>query len=130
MFNAINSNAITSKPKNVHNTNIQNVENIIYIIFGTLWQKRWASKVICFLNYRLQKAGLLKWLQSPVSEHLRKANVLKDRKHWLNLHNQILVIFFGHPESYSARKILFWYYLKSCDSLLTYWQTVKCIVSQ
>ena len=100
------SNGITCKPKNVFWIFL--IISKIYIIFGILWSKRWASKIICFLNYRLQKAELLKCIQSPASEHLSKANMLKGPENSLNLHKRILVIFFGHSGRYSARKILFW----------------------
>ena len=49
--------------------------------FYYLELKRWASEVICFWNYRLQKAGLLKCPKSRVSEHLCKLNMLKGPKH-------------------------------------------------
>ena len=79
----------------------------IFIKFGILWKKRWASVVIGFLNYRLAKVGLVKCLKIPVSDHLRKANRLKGRKYCLNLHYSILVKFFEYSEKKSARKIPF-----------------------
>ena len=46
--------------------------------FETLWKKKkWDSEVICFWNYRLQKAGLLKCLNSLVLEDLWTVNMLK-----------------------------------------------------
>ena len=78
----------------------------IYIEFGILWKKRWTSEVICFRNYRLQKAGLLKCLKSPVSEHLWTVNMLKGLKHCLNLHGGIFVIFLEHLDKKSAQKSL------------------------
>ena len=70
-------------------------------------KKIWALEIICFWNYRLQKAGLLKCLKSPVSEHLWTVNMLKGPKHCINLHGSIFVIFFDHSERKSARKTLF-----------------------
>ena len=75
MFNATNSNAIMSKSKYIFSPFLKISE--IYIQFGTLWKKRWASEVIYFWNYRLQKAGLFKWRKSPVSEHSWTLNMLK-----------------------------------------------------
>ena len=48
----------------------------LHKILNTLAKKR-ASEVISFLNYRLKKAGKLKSLKCPVSEHLWTANILK-----------------------------------------------------
>ena len=79
----------------------------IYIKFEILWKKTWASEVICFWNYRLQKAGLLKWLKSPVSAHLWTVNMLKWAKKCLDLHGNIFVIFFDHSERKSAPKNIF-----------------------
>ena len=70
-------------------------------------RKIWALEIICFWNYRLQKAGLLKCLKSPVSEHLLTVNMLKGPKGSLNLHGRIFVIFFYHSEKKAARKSLF-----------------------
>ena len=70
-------------------------------------KKRWVSEVICFWNYRLQKTGLLKCIESPISEHLQKLNMLKGRKHSLNLQDSIFVIFFDQAERKSAWKIQF-----------------------
>ena len=67
----------------------------------------WASDVISFWNYRLQIAGLLKYLKSPVSEHLWKVNMLKCPKYSLNMHGSIFVIFFVNSEKKSAWKALF-----------------------
>ena len=50
-------------------------------------------EVICFWNYRLQKAGLLKCIKSPVSEHLWTVNMLKCPKDCLSLHGSIFLIF-------------------------------------
>ena len=58
-----------------------------------------------FRNYRLQKAGLVKCLKSPVSEHLWTANMLKGPKRCFNLHGRIFLIFFDHSERKSAQKI-------------------------
>ena len=56
-------------------------------------RKRWASEVICFWNYKQQKAGLLKCLKSPVSENLWTVNMLKGPKHCTNLYGSIFVTF-------------------------------------
>ena len=77
----------------------------IYIKFEILLKKRWASEVICFWNYRLQKAGLLKCLKSVVSEHLSTVNMLKGPKDFLNVHGSIFVIFFDNSARKSTRKI-------------------------
>ena len=92
MFNATNSNGIISKTKNI--CWIFFCISGIYIKFGIFGKKRWVSEVICFWNYRLQKAGLLKCLKSLVSEHLRKVNMLKGPKDCPNLHDSFFVIFF------------------------------------
>ena len=78
----------------------------IYIKFWILWKKRWASEIICFWNYRLQKAGLLKCLKSPVSEHLWPVNILKAPKSCLNVHGSSFVRLFDHSEIKSPRKTL------------------------
>ena len=57
----------------------------IYIKFGILWNKRRASEVICFWNYRLQIEELLKCPKSYVSEDLWTVNMLKCPKDCLNL---------------------------------------------
>ena len=64
-------------------------------------------EVICFSNYKLQKAGLLKGWKSPVSEHLWIVNKFKDLKDCLNLHGSIFVTFFDYYERSSAPEILF-----------------------
>ena len=69
----------------------------LHEIWNTL-RKRWASKVICFWNYRLQKAVFLKYLKSAVSEHLWTANMIKGTKHCLNLQGSIFVIFCDDSE--------------------------------
>ena len=77
----------------------------LHKIFNTL-EKRWESEVFFFLwNCRLQKAVLLKWLKSHVSQHFCAVNVLKAPKHCLNLHASILVIFFDHSDRNSTGKI-------------------------
>ena len=75
-------------------------------IYNTL-KKKWASEIICFWNYTLQKAGLLICPKSPVSEHLWTLNILKGPKHCKNLHGSIFITFFDHSERKSARKYLF-----------------------
>ena len=61
-------------------------------------KKTWPSEVICFWNYRLEKADLFICPKSRVSEHLRTVNMLKGSKHCRNLHSSIFVIFFDHSE--------------------------------
>ena len=73
----------------------------------TTWKKLWASEVICFWNYRLQKAGLLKCPKSRISEHLWTVNMLNGPKHCQNLHGSIFVRYFDHSERKSRRKSLF-----------------------
>ena len=63
------------------------------ITFLILWEKRWASALICFWNYKLQKMRLLKCLKSPVLEHLWGVNMLIGPKHCLNLHGSCFIIF-------------------------------------
>ena len=87
VFNATNSNVIISKSKSIFWIFFCISE--IYIKFGTLWKIRWAPDVVCFWNYRLQKARLLKCPKSHVSEHLWTANMLKGLKHCINLHHSI-----------------------------------------
>ena len=82
MSNATNSNAIISKSKNIFS--IFFCISQIFIKFVLLCKKRSASEVICFWNYRLQKAGLLKLLKSPLREHLWIVNILKRPKDCLN----------------------------------------------
>ena len=67
----------------------------------------WPSKVTCFRNYGLQKAGLLKCLKRPVSKHLWTVNMLKAPKHCINLHGCIFVRFSDHTERKSVRKFDF-----------------------
>ena len=128
MSNATNSKAIFSKSKNIFW--VFCFISGIDITFEILWKKKWISELISFWNYRLQKAALLKCLKSFVSEYLWTLNMLKAPKDCLDLHGSILVIFFDHSESKSARKILFWHYLKSWDCLLTYWHPLTSILSQ
>ena len=78
----------------------------IYINFGILLKKRWASVVIGFWNYGLQKPRLLKCLKSPVSEHLLAFNMLKAPKICLKLHGSILVIFIDHSDKKWDLKIV------------------------
>ena len=91
----------------------------IYIQIQILWIKRWTSEVISWWNWRLQKAGSLKCVKSPVSEHIWTCNILKCPKIFLNLHSSSFVIFFNNSERKSAPKNLFWWYLKSWDWLLS-----------
>ena len=82
MSSETNSNAIISKSKNIFSIFFRISQ--IFIKFVLLWRKRSASEVICFWNYRLQKAGLLKLLKSPLREHLWIVNILKRPKDCLN----------------------------------------------
>ena len=70
-------------------------------------KKQLSLRFIFFRNYTLQKAGLLKCLKSPVSEHLWTVNMLNGPKDCLNLHGSIFVRFFHHSERKSRPKILF-----------------------
>ena len=40
--------------------------------------------MICFWNFRVQNAGILKWLKNSVLEHLWTVNMLKGPKDCLN----------------------------------------------
>ena len=55
----------------------------------------------------MQNVWLRTCLKSPVSEHLWPVNMLGGPKHSPNLHSANLVIFLGHSEITSARKVLF-----------------------
>ena len=103
--NATNSNGIISNLKNIFRISFCISE--MYIKSGIPWKKNMNLTVISFWTYRLQKAGLLKCLKSPVSEHLWTVNMLKGPKHCINLKGSIFVIFFDHSERKSARKTLF-----------------------
>ena len=81
--------------------------SVIYIKSWILWKRRWSLEVICFLNYRLQKAGLLKRLNSNVSAHLYADSMLKVPKQCLNMHGTIFVISFDHSARKSALKFPF-----------------------
>ena len=48
-------------------------------------KKKWASQVISFWNYRLDKVGLLKCLKGGVPENLWTINILKGPKDCLNV---------------------------------------------
>ena len=50
------------------------------------------------------KVGLLKCLKRPVSEHFWTVNMLKGRKHCLNLHRRNFVRFSHHSERKSVQK--------------------------
>ena len=136
MFNAINSNAIISKSKKkfwiffciseiyitfrifwqkkVRLTGYLFLKIYIYFFCFTnfykklelLSKKRWSSKVIPFLNYRLQKAELLKCPKNPMSEHLWTVNMLMGPEHCLNLHGSIFGIFFDQLQRKSAPRIV------------------------
>ena len=70
-------------------------------------KKRKALEFICLWNSRLQKAGLLKCLKSPVSEHYWIVNKLKGPKACLSVHGSVFAIFLDHSEKKSAQNILF-----------------------
>ena len=59
------------------------------------------------ISYRLQKAGLLKCLKSPLPEHLWAVNMLNGPKDCLNLHGSVFVILFDLSEEKLAQKTLF-----------------------
>ena len=73
---------------------------------------------------------LLKCPKSRVSQHLWTVKMLKCPKHFKNLYCTIFLKFFDHSETKNAPKILFYYFLKSWDCLLTYWHPLTSIVSQ
>ena len=104
MSNATNSNAIISKSKNIFS--VFRCISGIYIKFRILWKKAWASEVLSFWNYRLQRAGLLKCLKNPMTENSCTVNMLNRPKDSLNPHGSIFLIFFDHSEKGSARKVL------------------------
>ena len=79
MFNATSSNGNISKCKKIFWTFFW--ISRIYIKFGILWKKIWTTGIIFFWNYRLEKAGLRKYLKCKVSEHLWTFNMLKGRRH-------------------------------------------------
>ena len=70
-------------------------------------KKKMSLTVICFWNYRLQNAGLLKCIKSPVSDHLRTFTMLECPKDCSNICGTLFVIFFDHSEKKSAGKTLF-----------------------
>ena len=105
VFNATNLNSIIWKSKNMFS--ILFCISKIYVKFRTLFKKRWASEIICFWNYRLQKAELLKYPKSHVSKHLWIVKMLKGPKDCLNLHGSILFIFFDHSQTKSVPRTLF-----------------------
>ena len=75
--------------------------------WNTLKKKRGAWEVICFWNYKLQKAGLLKCPKRHGSENLCTVKILKCLKHCINLQRSIFFIFFDHSEKESAWKTRF-----------------------
>ena len=90
-------------------------------------RKRRASDVICFWNYRVQNVGPLKYLKSPVSEHLRTVNMLKNTKDCLNLHGSIFFVFSDHSERKSAPKFCFrslWNLETVCEHIDTRWNAM------
>ena len=105
MFNVTTSNAIISKSKKIFL--IFFWISGIYIKFGILWKKNWASEVICFRNYRLQKAVLLKCIKSLGSEHLWTFNMLKCPKDCLNHHGSVFLIFLIALKENQLQKVCF-----------------------
>ena len=79
MFNATNSNAIISKPKNIFWIFL--CISGIYIKFWILSKKSWASQVISYWNYRLEKTELLKTQKTRIrilmdSQHIKGSETL------------------------------------------------------
>ena len=62
-----------------------------------------------FQNYRLPKAWSLKWVKSPVSEHIWTVDMLNVPKQCLNLLGRIFAVFFYQSQRISVRK----YFLNS-----------------
>ena len=60
--------------------------------------------MIFFWNYRLEKAELLKFPKSPVSEDLWTVNMWKFPKHCLNHDLSNFLIFFDHLEKKISSK--------------------------
>ena len=102
----------------------------IYIKFETFWKKRWALEVICFWNYTLQKAGLLKCLKRSVSEHLWTVNMLKGPKHCLNLHGRIFShIFWSYRRKISSKNYVL-VVSKILRLFVNIWHSMTGILSQ
>ena len=104
-ISSTNSKSIISKSKKIFSIFL--CVSRICINVWMLWNKRWASEVICFWNYRRQKAGLHKSLKSLVSKHLWTVIIFKGPKECLSLHGSIFVTFLDQSERKSAWKILF-----------------------
>ena len=104
--NATNSNGIISNLKNIFRISFCISE--MYIKSGIPWKKNMNLTVISFWTYRLQKAGLLKCLKSPVSENWWMVSMLKGPKDCLSLHGSIFVILFDHFQGKSSWRVLFW----------------------
>ena len=128
MFNTTNLNATSQRSKKF--LGFLFCISKIYIKFWIIFKKTCASEVICFWNYRLQKAPLRKCLNSFVSEDSWTVNILKGLKHCLKLESSIFVIFFNHSGRKSVRQSLSYQYIKSWDCLLTYWHPMTSILSQ
>ena len=90
--NATDSNAIISKSRNVFKPFC--CISRICIKFTILWKKKWASAEIFYLNSKLQIAGLLKYLKSPMSGDLGTVNILKVPKDYFSPNGSLFVIFF------------------------------------
>ena len=75
-------------------------------MWNTLKKKDDPFRWFFFLNYRVEKVGLLKFLKRPVSELLCTVNMLKSQQNCLNLHGSIFVSFFDHSEKKAAQKIM------------------------
>ena len=105
-INATNWDAIISKSKKAFS--ISHSIYRIFIKFLILWKKGSASYAIFFWDYRLQKERLLKYLKSPLSEHLWAVNILKGPKDCLSLNGSFFVMFFDPSDKKSAPKVLFY----------------------
>ena len=128
VFIEINWNAIFSKTQNTFSIFSQFLTSTSN--FEHSEKKWWASWLIYFQNYRLQKAWLVKCLKSSASEYLWRVNILKCPKHWWNLHGSSFVRFFYQSERIPVWKILSYQDLKSWDCLLTYRLSMTGILSR
>ena len=70
----------------------------IYIKFWILSNKIWASQVISYWNFRLERGELLKSKKKSVSEHLWTVNMLKISKRCLNLHSSVFLKLFDETQ--------------------------------
>ena len=74
----------------------------MYIKFWILSNKIWASQVISYWNFRLERGELLKSKKKSVSEHLWTVNMLKSSKRCLNLHSSVFLKLFDQTQKKSA----------------------------